>query len=92
MVADYLPKRFNVSNVFIPKGEMVVTTKGKVVDWDRSFKTLNKPVDEEIPLIVLIDNNSASASEIVSGVLQDLDRGVLIGQRSYGKRFGTKHT
>jgi len=80
-----LAEAVNVCNVFIPKGELVVTTKGKVKDWDRSFKTLNPPVDAEIPLIVLINNNSASASEIVCGVMQDLDRGVLIGQRSYGK-------
>lgn len=80
-----LTEAVNVSNVFIPRGEMVVSTKGKVVDWDRSFKTRNVPVDKEIPLAVLIDNGSASASEIVCGVIQDLDRGVLIGQRSYGK-------
>ena len=80
-----LTEAVNVSNVFIPKGELVVTTKGKVKDWDRSFKTLNKSIDEQIPLVVLIDKGSASASEIVSGVIQDLDRGVLLGQRSYGK-------
>lgn len=80
-----LAEAVNVSNVFVDKGELVVTTKGKVIDWDRSYKTLNKPVDTDMPLIVLIDKGSASASEIVSGVIQDLDRGVLIGQRSYGK-------
>jgi len=80
-----LTEAVNVSNVFVPKGEMIVTTKGKVADWDRSFKTLNKSIDEQIPLVVLINRGSASASEIVSGVIQDLDRGVLIGQRSYGK-------
>lgn len=80
-----LEEAVNVSNVFIPKNELVVTTKGKVIDWDRSFKTLNRPVDLDIPLAVLIDKGSASASEIVSGVIQDLDRGVLVGQRSYGK-------
>lgn len=80
-----LREAINVCNVFIPKGKEVVVTRSKVKDWDRSFRTLNAPVDEEMRLVVLIDNNSASASEIVSGVIQDLDRGVLLGQQSYGK-------
>lgn len=80
-----LTEAVNVSNVFIPKGELVVSLKGKVKEWDKSYKTLNNPIDAEIPLVILIDEGSASASEIVSGVLQDLDRGVLLGQRSYGK-------
>jgi len=80
-----LAEAVNISNLFIDKGELVVTTKGKVKDWDRSFKTLNPVMDAEIPLTVLIDNGSASASEIVSGVIQDFDRGILMGQRSYGK-------
>ncbi len=80
-----LTEAINVSNVFIPKGEVVVKTKGKVKKWDRSFKTLNGATDTDIPLVVLIDGRSASASEIVSGVIQDSDRGILIGQKTYGK-------
>ncbi|MCK6693085.1 MAG: S41 family peptidase [Thermoanaerobaculia bacterium] len=80
-----LNEAVNLVNVFVPRNEFVVSTKGKVPEWDRSFKTLNNPVDKEIPVVVLINKMSASASEIVSGSLQDLDRGVLMGQRSYGK-------
>lgn len=80
-----LREAINVCNVFIPANETVVTTRGKVADADQEFKTRNEAVDEEIQLVILIDKNSASASEIVSGVMQDLDRGVVIGQLSYGK-------
>jgi carboxyl-terminal processing protease len=86
-----LGEAVNVSNVFIPRNELVVTTKGKVKDWDRGFNTMGEGVDIEIPLTVLINERSASASEIVSGVMQDYDRGVLMGQRSYGKGL-VQHT
>lgn len=86
-----LSEAVNVSNVFVPRNELVVTTKGKVKDWDRSFNTTGEPVDLDIPLTVLINKRSASASEIVSGVIQDYDRGVLLGQRSYGKGL-VQHT
>ena len=80
-----LREAINVCNVFIPANETVVTTRSKVVEADQEFKTRNEAVDQNIQLIVLIDKNSASASEIVSGVMQDLDRGVVVGQLSYGK-------
>lgn len=80
-----LMEAVNVSNVFIPQNTLVVSTKGKLKEKDRSFSTMKPAEDENIPLVVLINNRSASASEIVSGVIQDYDRGVLLGQRSYGK-------
>ena len=80
-----LHEAVNICNLFIPKDEVVVSTRGKIKERDQVFRTLNAPLDLEIPVTVLINKRSASASEIVSGVLQDYDRGVLIGQRSYGK-------
>ena len=80
-----LNEAVDIVNIFVPKDELIVTTKGKVRDWNRTYSTNNNPLDTELPVAVLINGRSASASEIVSGALQDLDRGVLIGQRSYGK-------
>jgi carboxyl-terminal processing protease len=75
----------NITNLFIPKGKIVVSTKGKIPENNLSYETLNLPVDTEIPVTVLINRGSASASEIVAGTLQDYDRGLVVGEKSYGK-------
>ena len=80
-----LSEAVNVSNIFIPKNELVVTTKAKVKTRNRSYNTKAEPFDTTRPLVVLINKRSASASEIVSGTIQDYDRGVLMGQLSFGK-------
>jgi carboxyl-terminal processing protease len=80
-----LTEAVEIVNLFTAEGTEVVSTKGKVKQFDEDFKTAKQPLDDKIPLAIIINRSSASASEIVAGAIQDLDRGVIIGQRSYGK-------
>jgi carboxyl-terminal processing protease len=80
-----LTEAVDIINLFVPSGNEVVSTKGKVKQFDEVFKTTKPAIDENIPLAIITNRGSASASEIVAGAIQDLDRGIIVGQRSYGK-------
>lgn len=80
-----LREAVNIVNLFVPKGSEVVSTRSKIDEWDKVYNALNEPLDTLMPVVVLVDGSSASASEIVSGTLQDYDRAVIIGQTTFGK-------